>query len=115
MNGTDIAHSNKESGSPVYLLRGKMVLPEGLAQDGLLAWTAGRIIYAGSPEGLPASIRDQAVPVPVSAGALSSPGSLTSMSTVVMEKISWMQAKKCWTRLLPFTVRRVPLPCLQRP
>lgn len=74
MNGTDIAHSNKESGSPVYLLRGKMLLPEGLAQDGLLAWTAGRIIYAGSPEGLPASIRDQAVPVPVSAGGVIVPG-----------------------------------------
>lgn len=74
MNGTDIAHSNKESGSPVYLLRGKMVLPEGLAQDGMLAWTAGRIIYAGSPEGLPASIRDQAVPVPVPAGGVIVPG-----------------------------------------
>lgn len=74
MNGTDIAHSNKESGSPVYLLRGKMVLPEGLAQDGLLAWTAGRIIYAGSPEGLPASIRDQAVPVPVPVGGVIVPG-----------------------------------------
>lgn len=74
MNGTDIAHSNKESGSPVYLLRGKMVLPEGLAQDGLLAWTAGRIIYGGSPEGLPASIRDQAVPVPVPAGGVIVPG-----------------------------------------
>lgn len=74
MNGTDIAHSNKESGSPVYLLRGKMVLPEGLAQDGLLAWAAGRIIYAGSPEGLPASIRDQAVPVPVPAGGVIVPG-----------------------------------------
>ncbi|WP_153979813.1 N-acetylglucosamine-6-phosphate deacetylase [Paenibacillus xylanilyticus] len=74
MNGTDIAHSNKESGSPVYLLRGKMVLPEGLAQDGLLAWTEGRIIYAGSLEGLPASIRDQAVPVPVPAGGVIVPG-----------------------------------------
>ncbi|MCZ4135977.1 hypothetical protein BZG24_29345, partial [Escherichia coli] len=51
----------KESGSPIYLLRGKMVLPDGLAEDGLLAWTDSTILYAGRPEGLPASIRRDAV------------------------------------------------------
>lgn len=74
MNDTGITHLRKESGSPIYVLRGKMVLPEGLAQDGLLAWTEGKIIYAGSAEGLPASIHDQAVSVPVPAGGVIVPG-----------------------------------------
>ncbi|NUU75105.1 N-acetylglucosamine-6-phosphate deacetylase [Paenibacillus xylanilyticus] len=74
MNQSSKAHLGKESGSPIYLLRGKMVLPDGLAQDGLLAWTEGKIVYAGSPEGLPASIHREAVSLPVPNGGVIVPG-----------------------------------------
>lgn len=106
----------KESGSPIYLLRGKMVLPDGLAEEGLLAWTGGTILYAGRPEGLPASIRRDAVTLPVPEQGVIVPGFIDihvhggngedfmDASPEVLDKITSFHATQGTTAMLATTM-----------
>lgn len=106
----------KESGSPIYLLRGKMVLPDGLAEDGLLAWTDSTILYAGRPEGLPASIRRDAVTLPVPEQGVIVPGFIDihvhggngedfmDASPEVLDKITSFHATQGTTAMLATTM-----------
>lgn len=106
----------KESGSPIYLLRGKMVLPDGLAEDGLLAWTEGTILYAGRPEGLPASLRRDAVTLPVPEQGVIVPGFIDihvhggngedfmDASPEVLDKITSFHATQGTTAMLATTM-----------
>ncbi|WP_440112165.1 N-acetylglucosamine-6-phosphate deacetylase [Paenibacillus sp. QZ-Y1] len=74
MNASDINVTIKESDRTVSLLRGKMVLPEGIVEDAVLAWRQEKILYAGSPEGLPQHIRHEAVSLPVPEQGVIVPG-----------------------------------------
>ncbi|PQP81040.1 N-acetylglucosamine-6-phosphate deacetylase [Paenibacillus sp. PCH8] len=67
MNGT-------ERHEPISLLQGKMVLPDGVVEQGVLVWGNGKILYAGLPEGLPESIRREAVSVSVPEQSIIVPG-----------------------------------------
>lgn len=58
----------------VSILRGKIVLSDRVIDDGMLAWCDGKIIYAGSPEGLPDSIRRQGLFLPVHEHGIIVPG-----------------------------------------
>ncbi|MEY8740160.1 N-acetylglucosamine-6-phosphate deacetylase [Paenibacillus tundrae] len=58
----------------VSILRGKIVLSDRMIDDGILAWRDGKIVYAGSPEGLPDSIRRQGLFLPVPAHGMIVPG-----------------------------------------
>ncbi|MDQ0172126.1 N-acetylglucosamine-6-phosphate deacetylase [Paenibacillus tundrae] len=58
----------------VSILRGKLVLSDRMIDDGILAWRDGKIVYAGSPEGLPDSIRRQGLFLPVPEHGMIVPG-----------------------------------------
>lgn len=58
----------------VSILQGKLVLPDRVIADGILAWRDEKIIYTGSPEGLPDSIRRQGQFLPVPEHGMIVPG-----------------------------------------
>lgn len=74
MNVEPMENQEQESEKTISLLRGKIVLPDGVMEDGVLVWTDGKILYAGAPEGLSEQIRREAVSVPVSKHGVIVPG-----------------------------------------
>jgi N-acetylglucosamine-6-phosphate deacetylase len=51
--------SGGELGKKLTLLRARLLLADELLEDGLIVWRAGKIVYAGIPEGLPERIRQE--------------------------------------------------------
>lgn len=74
MTETNPKVSGSELEKKLNLLRGRLPLADELLEDGLIAWCAGKIVYAGIPEGLPERIRREAGSLPAKGTGLIVPG-----------------------------------------
>ena len=74
MNEASPMMSSGELEKEITLLRGRLLLANELLEDGLIAWRAGKIVYAGISEGLPEPIRREAGSLPAKRAALIVPG-----------------------------------------
>ncbi|WP_458460622.1 N-acetylglucosamine-6-phosphate deacetylase [Paenibacillus sp.] len=66
--------SGSERDKSISLLRGRLLLADEILEDGILAWSDGKILYAGIPEGLPEQIRREALLLSVPERGLIVPG-----------------------------------------
>ncbi|MDT9720653.1 N-acetylglucosamine-6-phosphate deacetylase [Paenibacillus sp. ClWae2A] len=74
MTGANSHVSGRQRDENISLLRGKLLLADEILEDGVLAWRDGKILYAGTPEGLPEQIRREALPLSVPDRGLIVPG-----------------------------------------
>ncbi|MCP1186314.1 N-acetylglucosamine-6-phosphate deacetylase [Paenibacillus sp. 1781tsa1] len=74
MTGANSREPGSQRDENISLLRGKLLLPNEILEDGVLAWRNGKILYAGVPEGLPEQIRREALPLSVPERGLIVPG-----------------------------------------
>lgn len=74
MTETNPKVSEAEGEKKITLLRGRLLLADEPLEDGLIAWRAGKIVYAGIPEGLPESLRQEAGAIPAKGKGLIVPG-----------------------------------------